>query len=437
MTAEISILRRGNDEQLLVDHLQRLRPFTERGWALHLHLSKLGARTRSENLVFALDILRSMVRQFSGRFFSLKNGDVVCTLRTDYLQQIRRDVQRVQLLFHDDPLFHLEQDAAGKFCTYYSLTDNEVFTQFIGLARSIAAVIASARPEPRRETAKIVPLLGNGGVTPVVPTGPSAEYFELLSKVVAADIAPCVRQQPACVIDTDGSIFPMFDEIYVSILDLTKAVGADVHAVTDRWLFQHLTKLLDRRMLALIARPDESANSAEVALLRSRLLRGGNFSLNVNVANVLTPEFQALDNCIGETIRGTVVLEFQKIDAFADLGAYRYVRDHAHKLGYRICLDGVSHLSLPMVDRAELGVDFVKIAWTNDMPDDGRGLRKHVERIGPKRVILSRCDTPQAIGYGRDMGIDLFQGQHVDELLNGRQRAPSLLRPASSGPAVA
>src|SRR5262245_57155672 len=93
MTAEISILRRGNDEQMLVDHLQRLMPFTERGWALHLHLSKLGARTRSENLVFALDILRSMVRQFSGRFFSLKNGDVVCTLRTDYLQQIRRDVQ--------------------------------------------------------------------------------------------------------------------------------------------------------------------------------------------------------------------------------------------------------------------------------------------------------------------------------------------------------
>jgi len=437
MAAEISILRRGNDEQMLVDHLQRLSPFTERGWALHLHLSKLGARTRSENLVFALDILRGMVRQFSGRCFSLKNGDIVCTLRTDYLQQIRRDVQRVQFLFHDDPLFHLEQDAAGKFCTYYSLTDNEVFAQFVGLARSIAAVVAKSRPEPRVvESAKVVPLMGNGGVSAKPPV-PSGDYFDLLGKVVGADIAPCVRQQPTCVIDNDGSIFPMFDEIYVSILDLTKAVGADVHAVTDRWLFQHLTKLLDRRMLSLIARPDESANSAEVALLRSRLLRGGNFSLNVNVANVLTPEFQALDNCIGETIRGTVVLEFQKIDAFADLGAYRYVRDHAHKLGYRICLDGVSHLSLPMVDRAELGVDFVKIAWTNDMPEDARGLRSHVERIGRKRVILTRCDTPQAIGYGREMGIDLFQGKHVDELLNGRVRAPSLLRPASSGPAVA
>src|SRR5262245_42696804 len=157
MTAEISILKRSEDEHLLVEHLQRLTPYTDRGWALHLHLSKLGARTRSENLVFALDILRGMVRQFSGVCFALEKCDIVCTLRTYYLQLIRRDVQRVQFLFHDDPLFHLEQDAGGKFCTYYSLTDNEVFTQFVGLARSIAAVVAVSRPEPRQETAKVVP----------------------------------------------------------------------------------------------------------------------------------------------------------------------------------------------------------------------------------------------------------------------------------------
>jgi EAL domain-containing protein (putative c-di-GMP-specific phosphodiesterase class I) len=435
MTAEISILKRGNEEQLLVDHLQRMTSYTERGWAIHIHLSKLGTRTRNENLVFALDILRALVRQFSGRFFALRNGDIICTLRSDYLQQIRNDVRRVQLLFHDDPLFHLEQDGATKFCTYYNLTDNEVFSQFVGLARQLAAVTS---PERRNApSAQIIPLTGNGGVSAGPPAAPANDYFDLLGKLKSADISACVRQQPACVIDSEGSVFPMFDEVYVSILDLAKAMGADVHAVTDRWLFQHLTKLLDRRMLSLIARPDESANANEVALLRSRLLRGGNFSLNVNVANVLTPEFQALDNCIGETIRGTVVLEFQKIDAFADLGAYRYVRDHAHKLGYRICLDGVSHLSLPMVDRAELGLDFVKMAWTNDMPEDNQSLRKHVDRIGAKRIVLCRCDTPQAIDYGRQIGIDLFQGQHVDALLASRARAPSLLRPAASGPAVA
>ena len=206
MTAEISILKRGNEEQMLVDHLQRMTSFTERGWAIHIHLSKLGTRTRNENLVFALDILRSLVRQFSGRFFVLKNGDIICTLRSDYLQQIRNDVRRVQLLFHDDPLFQLEQDGATKFCTYYSLTDNEVFSRFVGLAKQIASVTSPARRNA--PSAQVIPLTGNGGVSAAPPTAPTNDYFDLLGKLQTADISACVRQQSACVIDSDRQRLP-------------------------------------------------------------------------------------------------------------------------------------------------------------------------------------------------------------------------------------
>jgi hypothetical protein len=433
MAAEISILKRGYDEQLLLEHLQRLAPLDGRGWALHVHLSKLGARSRSENLVFAVDTLRRLVRQVGGHFFALKNGDVICAVYNDALKRVRADIRSAQLLFHDDPMFHLAQDGAANFCTYYNLTDNEVFGRFDALAKSIAV---AAAPKPRAESAKIVPLTGNGGVTAVPPAGPAADYVELLAKVAATDLSACVRHQPVCVIDESDRLFPMFDEVYVSIPDLDRAIGADIRAVTDRWLFQHLTKLLDRRMLAILARPDESVGSSSLIALRSRLLRTGNFSINVNVANVLTPEFQALDNCIGDSVRGSVVLEFQKIDAFADLGSYRYVRDHAHRLGYRICLDGLSHLSLPLVDRDELGLDFVKVNWTGDMPEASLSLRRHVDRIGPQRVVLCRCDSPQAIAYGRQIGIDLFQGRQVDALLASRATAAELLRQASD-PAVA
>ena len=85
-----------------------------------------------------------------------------------------------------------------------------------------------------------------------------------------------------------------------------------------------------------------------------------------------------------------------------------------------------------MVDRAELGLDFVKITWTNDMPEDNQSLRKHVDRIGA-RIVLCRCDTPQAIDYGRQIGIDLFQGQHVDALLTSRAGAPSSSGPRQAG----
>ncbi|MGH6961768.1 MAG: hypothetical protein ACREE7_14905, partial [Dongiaceae bacterium] len=125
--------------------------------------------------------------------------------------------------------------------------------------------------------------------------------------------------------------------------------------------------------------------------------------------------------------RGTVVLEFHKIDVFADLGSYLYVRDYARKRGYRICLDGLSHLSLPFMDRADLGLDLMKIYWTADMPDDRLHLRKLVEHAGEHRVILCRCDNEQAIEYGRSIGISLFQGKQVDTMIGGQAKAPSFL----------
>ena len=85
---------------MLVDHLQRMASFTERGWAIHIDLgSKLGTtRTRNENLGFALGyparpgapVLRRVFALEERRHPSADAGAVV------YLQQFRTDVRRVQ-----------------------------------------------------------------------------------------------------------------------------------------------------------------------------------------------------------------------------------------------------------------------------------------------------------------------------------------------------
>ena len=58
--AQVSILKRATEEQSLSEYVQRLGAHSERGWALHIHLSKLGPRSRNENLVFALDMFRAL-----------------------------------------------------------------------------------------------------------------------------------------------------------------------------------------------------------------------------------------------------------------------------------------------------------------------------------------------------------------------------------------
>ncbi len=420
--AQVSILKRANEEQSLLEYIQRIAAHTDRGWALHIHLSKLGPRSRNENLVFALDMFRSLVTQFSGRVFVLKNADLICVLKDSRIGEIRSGVRRIQMLFHDDPLFHLELESENKFSTTYNL--NEAFAQFLSLVESLVED-AAAKPQPtampsqpeRRPETEAAPVdLGKLAV--------------IVDSFVTADLSRLLRHQPACLITDDRTIVPVFEEVYTSIPDLERAVGPNIRLTSERWLFQHMTKVLDRRTLQMLTKPGESEPSAldqGAAQLRARLLATGNFSVNLNVSSVLSPEFQAFDASINSMIRGTVVLEFHKIDVFADLGSYLYVRDYARKRGYRICLDGLSHLSLPFMDRADLGLDLMKIYWTGDMPDDRMHLRKLVEHAGEHRVILCRCDNEQAIDYGRSIGVSLFQGKQVDTMMGGQAKAPSFL----------
>src|SRR5262244_1046362 len=141
-----SILKRAVEEHSLLEYVQRIGAHNARGWALHIHLSKLGPRSRNENLVFALDMFRALVSQFSGRVFMLRNSDVICVLKDSRIAEIKAALRRIQMLFHDDPLFHVEQDAESKFSTTYNLNDS--LPQFQAVVEAFLAEPAAKPPVP-------------------------------------------------------------------------------------------------------------------------------------------------------------------------------------------------------------------------------------------------------------------------------------------------
>ena len=49
-----------------------------------------------------------------------------------------------------------------------------------------------------------------------------------------------------------------------------------------------------------------------------------------------------------------------------------------------------------------------------------------VARAGTDRIVLTRCDSPGALDWGRALGITLFQGRHVDRLHRSEADAPPL-----------
>ncbi len=190
---------------------------------------------------------------------------------------------------------------------------------------------------------------------------------------------------------------------------------------SDRWLFQHLTQHLDRRVLAMLRKNDDQ-------------VLAHSYSLNLNISTLLSQEFHQFDQSLRAGARGTIVIELQKVDIFADLGAYLFARDFLKERGYRVCLDGVSAVTLGFIDRERLGLDLLKMFWTPDMADPlhterTTAFRDAVERAGRSRIILARCDSEDAVTFGQAVGLRLFQGRYIDRLLSAAAPGGAASRP--------
>jgi hypothetical protein len=217
-----------------------------------------------------------------------------------------------------------------------------------------------------------------------------------------------LRRQPVCAAVLGMPIRMVFDEMYINIAALRQMLKVDVDMLSNRWLFKYLTQTLDMRMLDLIRQ-----NTATYLLAP--------LSLNLNIPTLLSEQFLAFDAVIKPAMKVSIVIELQIADVFADMSAYLTARDVVQKLGYRICLDGVTDLSFPQIDRQRLGFDLIKVQWnaeTEIRSDHTKRVKDAVRNCGTNRVIMTRCDNELAVHYGQSMGLSLFQGRYLDGQVN-------------------
>lgn len=396
-------------EQHLLDHVLRLGKSPQGRRAIVIHLSRLRPGNRRDHHIrIAGNTFETLVKQFDGQLFLLAGGDVVFVTKEASLVALDQAVMRVRYLFTEDPLVTEFDDGPSRFASWYDL--GQQYDEFLELVRGF-----HAEEQTRRKRLRAI-AAGAGTSGAKLPLTPKS-LGELTEAIARADLSSMVRRQPVCLVAADGPLKPVFREIYISIADLSAAIMPRYDLTADRWLFQHLTLTLDRRMLALLKRTDEKAAAS------------GAFSINLNVQTLLSPEFLAFDTSLRAGMRGTVVIELQKTDIYADLGAYLFARDFVRERGYRVCLDGVSDLMLPFIDREKLGLDLIKIYWSPDMADENRierssEFRQSVERSGKLRIILAHCDSDRSIAFGQSLGITLFQGRGVDQRMAAAETAP-------------
>lgn len=395
---------------LLLDYAQRLDRHRDGRRAVHIHLSRLKPQNRREQHIrVAVNTFQEIVSQYDGQVFVLSNCDLMFLFKDAKIADIDEAVMRLRFLFSEDPLAQGEdEEDLARFCTWYNIQAN--YNVFLETVEHIY------EEEQRRERRLAAAAESAGereeSVDDRTPLNPE-QLGRLETFLERADLSSVLRRQHICAVIGENPPQSIFKELFISIADLATTVLPDVNLVANRWLFQHLTQTLDRRVLKLLGRADDSD------LFSS-------FSINLNVDTLVHPDFIEFDQSLRTGSRGTIVVELQPVDVFADFNAFMFARDFAREKGYRICLDGVGVNFFEFVDRKKLGLDLVKLVWSPDLSNPGNQARReqiaaHIQEIGKSRIILSRCDTPAAIRLGQSLGITMFQGRYVDSVLQSQR----------------
>lgn len=395
-------------EVKLVEALNSIEDFSSHQ-AVHFRFEKLLEEYKSDyHIKIAINLINDLLKIYSGTIYVLSNRGMVIMARGVPQTLMNKLIFQLRYLYTDDPLAYTDDGRENPdFCLYYDLeTDRGAFVEFVSKCMAKTVRKTSAAQESSSEP-------GTGKTVIDLSASRLADIEVLLRQ---AELSECIRKQPVCAL-ISGQLKPVFDEIYIHIAHLRQQLRSDIDFLSSRWLFKHLTHILDERMLELVRKVPENYFATPV-------------SLNLNVGTLLSSAFTQFDMAIPAAIKVSIVIEIPVVDVFADMTAFMIAKDEVQRQGYRVCLDGMTARGLMHIDREKLGVDLVKLQWNADVQSDlqskeNQELMQAVQRCGPKRIILCRCDGKQAVDYGQALGIALFQGRYIDALRNPSARIAS------------
>lgn len=375
------------------------------GWrAIHFHLDELLEEYKSDyQIKIAINLINDLLKPYEGGIFVLADrGIVILANGMDKAVQGKL-VFQLRYLYMDDPLAYKEDGQENPaFSTGYDLARE--WKEFMNFASRRMAMTVRKTP-PKSRTVAMEDEEPRGVVDLSV-----ARLVAIEHDLKNADLSKVMRRQPVCAVVPGSSARKVFEEIYIHIAHLRQALKAEVDFFSNRWLFKYLTQTLDARMLEAIGADSQRYCAAPI-------------SLNLNVETLLSSAFSSFDAVLPPVTKVGIIIEIPVVDVFADIIGFNVARDEVQKLGYRLCLDGLTTQSFVQIDRDRLKVDLLKIQWNADAQSDlktpeNQALAKAIAACGARRVILCRCDSRQAVEYGQALGLSLFQGRYIDALLD-------------------
>jgi hypothetical protein len=128
-------------------------------------------------------------------------------------------------------------------------------------------------------------------------------------------------------------------------------------------------------------------------------LRGATpFSLDLNVASLLGPDFRRFDAALRSALRGTIMVALRPPDILADPAPFLFARDFVRARGYRQALAGIDAARLALFPLAALGLDLLLLRWSPALADETPIFPD------PARIVLCSTDDAAALAWGQGRG---------------------------------
>jgi hypothetical protein len=389
-----------NAEVRLIEMLNDIRSEGAYWRVVDFHFSDLLEHYRSAvQIRIAVNLVYDLLKGYDGGIFVCQDSRLLVLVRDVMPSLLDKVIFQLRYLLMDDPLAYLASGEENpEFCTVYDLGAD--FDALMKFAKRRMVMI-------NREGGPVITVTPNrNALKPFTP----AQLIRIEHDLGKLDLSPVLRRQPVCASLPNTAARRVFDEVYIHMLSLRKLFDMDTDFLSNRWLFKYLTGLLDVRMLSLM-------------MQHSLRFLASPISINLNVETILSASFTEFDRIIKTLPKVSVVVEVQVADVFVDMAAFIAARTQLQRLGYRLCLDGLTNYSLPQLDRERLGFDLAKLQWNADLEGDVKStdvqkLAAAIRTYGANRIILSRCDNDKAVKFGQALGITLFQGRALDRVID-------------------
>ena len=388
-------------EELLLDYLLLLEKHKTGQRAVYIQLSMLQRHNRRDHHIrLAADTFSQLIKSKKGQLFILKNLDIFFAYRGECHDDVETSIFKLRYLFSEDPFLESKiENLKQPFQRYFNVERD--FKNMVYFLRN------NARPaiqnlEKRQKINPPSHQLKCEQDKQLTPQSLGA----LEQALKNADLTNMIRSETICSLIGNAVPQILINELFISIETLGETLIPGINLKNRKWLYYHLTEIIDKRMLATLRKSNH-------------LFGRGDICLNLNVSTLLSQEFALFDDKLLASERNTVIVNLQLIDILSNLSEFATAREYAKYRNYRICIDGLTHETLNLINTERLGTDLVKITWSSEGLESAykNNLSGLFNTMGTPRVILCQCNKKEDIDFGHNFGIGMFQGLYIEKII--------------------